>query len=108
MSKELARQSVPARRRYRFSSNRMTFPRELRDAIPDLPTYVGRVLEISAMDGDATNNVLFGPQVHLRFVVKETGKLAGEFSIRVDLQADAARTLAATISKLADEAEGTR
>ena len=108
MSKELARQSVPARRRYRFSSNRMTFPRELRDAIPDLPTYVGRVLEISAMDGDATNNVLFGPQVHLRFVVKETGKLAGEFPIRMDLQSDAARTLAATLTKLADEAEGPR
>jgi hypothetical protein len=105
MSKELARQSVAARRRYRFSSNRMTFPRELRDAIPDLPTYVGRVLEISAMDGEATNSVLFGPQVHLRFVVKETGKLAGEFAIRVDLQADAARTLAETIAKLADQAE---
>jgi hypothetical protein len=83
----------------------MTFPRELRDAIPDLPTYVGRVLEIDAMDGDASNNVLFGPQVHLRFVVKETGKLAGEFHIKVDLQAEAARTLAATIAKLADEAE---
>jgi hypothetical protein len=41
-------------------------------------------------------------------VVKETGKLAGEFSIRVDLQTDAARTLAATISKLADEADGAR
>lgn len=108
MSKELARQTPPARRRYRFSSNRMTFPRELRDAIPDLPTYVGRVLEIAAMDGDATNNVLFGPQVHLRFVVKETGKLAGEFPIRIDLQADAARTLAETIAKLADEAEGGR
>jgi hypothetical protein len=106
MSKELARQSVPARRRYRFSSNRMTFPRELRDAIPDLPTYVGRVLEISAMDGEATNSVLFGPQVHLRFVVKETGKLAGEFAIRVDLQADAARTLAETIANLADQADG--
>jgi hypothetical protein len=108
MSKDLARQSVSARRRYRFSSNRMTFPRELRDAIPDLPTYVGRVLEISAMDGDSTNHVLFGPQVHLRFVVKETGKLAGEFPIRIDLQADAARTLAATIARLADEAEAPR
>jgi hypothetical protein len=47
----------------------------------------------------------FGPLVELRLVVKETGKLSGRFAIRMDRQAEAARELAATLNKLADDAE---
>jgi hypothetical protein len=106
MSKELTRKSVPAkaRRRYTFMGNTMAFPRELRDAIPDLPTCVGRVLKVDAISGDASHSQLFGPRVNLRLLVKETGKLTGEFVIRLDLEPNAARTLAKTLHELADRA----
>lgn len=109
MSKELTRKSVPvkARRRYVFMGNTMGFPRELRDAIPDLPTCLGRVLKVDAINGDASNSQLFGPRVNLKLVVKETGKLTGEFVIRLDLEPDAARTLAHTLRELADRASKT-
>ena len=103
MSSEIARTSVPVRR-YRFSRNTMAFPRELREAIPDLPTYVGRVLELDAMSALPTNSQ-FGPRVHLSLVVKETGKLSGEYVVRVDLEVESARALAATLTQLADQAE---
>jgi hypothetical protein len=83
----------------------MAFPRELRDAIPDLPTCVGRLLELDSMSAQPTNTVLYGPRVHLKLVVKETGKLSGEFTVRVDLEVESARALAATITQLADQAE---
>src|SRR5262249_34242897 len=57
--------------------NLMTFPRGLRDAIPDMPTCVGRVLELSSMTGDAMLTFWGGRQVHLDLLVKETGKLKG-------------------------------
>jgi hypothetical protein len=38
-------------------------------------------------------------------VVKETGKLTGEFTVRVDLEVESARALAATLTQLADQAE---
>jgi hypothetical protein len=81
----------------------MSFPRELRDAIPDL--HAGRALVLDSINGQVTSNPLFGSLVTLKLVVKETGKLTGEFVVRMDLQIDAARTLAATLTQLADEAE---
>jgi hypothetical protein len=104
MSTELTKTDVPVPRG-RFSRNTMAFPRELRDAIPDLPTYVGRVLELDSMSAQPTNTHLFGPRVHLKLVVKETGKLTGEFTVRVDLEVESARALAATLTQLADQAE---
>ena len=83
----------------------MGFPRELREAIPDLPTCVGRVLQVDAINGDASNTQLCGPRVNLKLVVKETGKLTGEFVIRLDLELDAARALAGTLTELAERAE---
>jgi hypothetical protein len=77
----------------------MAFPRELRQAIPDL--HAGRVLEIDSVSGQATN--LFEPLVELRIQVKETGKLKGKYLIAVALQSDAARKLAATLVELADQ-----
>ncbi len=86
----------------------MSFPRGLRDAIPDLPTSVGRVLQLDSTTGAATKTRLFGPRVHLKMVVKETGKLKGEFVVLMDLEPAAARGLAGTLTQLADEAEKSR
>ena len=104
MSSELTKADVPIPRRP-LSRNTMAFPRELRDAIPDLPTYVGRVLELDSMSAQPTHSHLFGPRVNLKLIVKETGKLHGEFTVRVDLQAESARALAATLIQLADKAD---
>jgi hypothetical protein len=109
MAKEVTlRRSLPARRRWVFETNTMGFPRALREAIPDHPTSIGRVLKIDSMNGHATNTTLFGPGVHLKVVVKETGRLKGEFVIRMDLEPTAARTLAATLLTLADQADKSR
>ncbi len=83
--------------------NTMAFPRELRSAIPDL--HAGRVLELDSINGRASNTALFGRLVELKLVVKETGKLSGRFVVRMGLQVDAARQLAASLNELADQAE---
>lgn len=105
MSKEVARGGVPARRRILDLGNTIGLPRELREAIPDLPTCVGRVLKVDSINGDASHTQLFGARVNLKLVVKETGKLKGEFVIRLDLEPDAARALAGTLSELVERAE---
>ena len=81
----------------------MAFPRELRGAIPDL--HAGRVLELDSINGDTSHTLLLGRLVHLKLVVKETGKLSGKFVVGMTLQVDAARQLAANLTRLADEAE---
>src|SRR5437870_3983796 len=83
--------------------NTMAFPRELRKAIPDL--HAGRVLELDSINGQASNTTLFGRVVELKLVVKETGRLKGRFVVRMVLQVDAARQLAASLTELADQAE---
>lgn len=105
MSKEVSRKRAPARRGLLAPGNTMGFPRELREAIPDLPTCVGRVLKVDTINGDATNSQLFGPRVNLKVIVKETGKLKGEFVIRLDLEPEAARALGETLKKLAERAD---
>ena len=102
MSTELTQKGVPPARRP-ARRNYMSFPRELRDAIPAL--HRGRVLELDSVNLAASNTELFGRRVSLKLVVKETGKLDRQFVVRMDLQIDAARQLAATLSQLADEAE---
>jgi len=108
MSKAITRKALPARRRWALTTNTMGFPRALRDAIPDMPTCVGRVLKIDSVDGEASNSAIFGPSVHLKLVVKETGKLSGEFVIRMDLEAATARALSETLAQLADQAENAK
>ena len=100
MSEELTRTKTAARRRRYFESNTITFPKTLRDAIPDLPTCAGRVLKLDSINGDASNSA-FGPRVHLSVVAKETGKLKGEFTVRIDLEPGAALALAETLTRLA-------
>jgi hypothetical protein len=101
MGNELAPQGDPARRLAR--RNYMAFPRELREAIPDLHT--GRALELDSINGQSSNTLLLGPLVQLKLLVKETGKLSGQFIVRMDLQPDAARKLATELNKLADVAD---
>jgi hypothetical protein len=101
MSAEVTGKSVPARRGL-YRRNTMAFPRELRAAIPDL--HAGRVLELDSINGRAWDGPLFGPLVELKLVVKETGKLKGKFVVRMGLQVEAARQLAATLTQLADQA----
>jgi hypothetical protein len=108
MGKQLSRNTVARRGTLRVRLtpyNTIAFPRELREAIPDLPTCVGRVLKLDSVNGKASNSELFGPRIHLSLAVRETGKLKGKFVIRIDLLPEAARTLAATLTRLADEVE---
>jgi hypothetical protein len=104
MNKELARQNDPVWRLPR--RNTMAFPRELREAIPDLHT--GRALELDSINGQSSNSLLFGPLVKLKLVVKETGKLNARFVILMDLQPDAARELATELTRLADAADNSQ
>ncbi len=101
MGNELAPKGDPAPRLVR--RNYMAFPRELREAIPDL--HAGRALELDSINGQSSNSLLLGPLVQLKLLVKETGKLSGQFVVRMDLQPDAARKLAAELNKLADVAD---
>jgi hypothetical protein len=101
MGNELAPINNPVRSLPR--RNYMAFPRELRDAIPDL--HAGRSLELDSITGQSSNPIWRGPCVQLKLLVKETGNLTGRFVIRMDLQPDAARKLAAELTRLADEAD---
>ena len=101
MSNKLTAGKLPMRGRSR--RNAMFFPRELREAISDL--HSGRDLALDSINARSSNMVFFGPIVQLQLVVKETGKLKGRFVIGMDLQPDAARELAATLTKLANVAQ---
>ena len=105
MSTELTRTTPPSRRRPLKNRNTILFPRELRDAIPDLPTYTGRLLELESIDGSMVDTPFFGRLVSVKMVVAETGKLTGKFEVRLGLQAEAARALAETLLQLADSLE---
>ncbi len=105
MSAEVTRRPtrLPAARLPR--RNYMTFPTELRNAIPELPTYVGRTLELAGTHGHSSNTRFFGARVHLGLEIRETGKLKGRFTVRMDLEVEAARALARNLLELADRAE---
>jgi hypothetical protein len=85
-------------------ANTMTFPQELRDAIPVMQPCWGRILQLSSIDGDCQHN-LRGRRVGLKFLVEETGKLSGVFPVYADLDVEAARTLAATLLNLVEQVE---
>jgi len=102
MSRQLTKKHIPARRTLNLG-NTMAFPRELRAAIPDL--HAGRVLELHSITGFASHSLFLGRLVHLQLAVKETGRLSGKFVVGMALQIEAARQLAATLTRLADEAE---
>ena len=85
--------------------NTMSFPQALRDAIPTLARCWGRCLVIGSATGRAPNDAFWGQRVHIKFQVEESGKLTGKFDVWMDLDPEAARGLAQTLSRLADEAE---
>jgi hypothetical protein len=84
----------------------MAFPRELRQAIPDL--HAGRVLELDSINGRTLDIPEFGPPVELKLGGQETGKLKGQFVVVMGLEIDAARKLAATLTELAEQAAAAR
>jgi hypothetical protein len=91
----------PKRPRY----NTMSFPQALRDAIPTMPRCWGRSLELASIDGDCCNSAFYGRQVRLKFQVRETGKLKGVFEVQAQLNLEAARALAKTLTDLVEQAE---
>ncbi|HEY7333975.1 MAG TPA: hypothetical protein VH639_03760 [Bryobacteraceae bacterium] len=93
--------------RRRFNPNRIFLPRALREAIPDLPTCVGRDLELEAISGRPASAVFVGKYIRLELLGTETGKLTGKFPVTVSLSVQAARALAESLNKLADQAENT-
>jgi hypothetical protein len=94
--------------------NTIVFPKELRDAIPE---YGSRALvfdsvngsrskapvSISGMIGEA--QVDFGTRAQIRFLVHETGKLDGQFTLLVDLDSETTRALGRFLVQLADKAD---
>lgn len=85
--------------------NTMFFPSELQQAIPNLPSCSGRVLELDAIHGEPVSTEWFGERVQVKLRVQETGKLTGKYDVLLDLQPEAARALAATLTELADRLE---
>jgi hypothetical protein len=83
----------------------MSFPRELRDAIPALDPCWGRCLVLASIDGNCSHN-LRGQRVGLKFQVKETGKLSGQFPVYADFDVEAARELAHTLLNLVERVKG--
>src|SRR5690349_4263868 len=81
--------------------NTITFPKELRDAIPD---YAPRALVFDCVTGTHYDGSKFsrllgrpyrgkGARTRLTFLVHETGKLKGEFDLLVDMDTDTTRAL---------------
>ena len=85
--------------------NAMIFPQALREAIPATPGCWGRALELASVDGDCCNSSFYGQQTRLKFVVRETGKLKGVFEVHAQLNLEAARALAKTLTDLVEQAE---
>jgi len=97
---------IPARPTRRWLwPNMMSFPQALREAIPTLERCWGRCLVLGSITGRALNSRLLGKRVQIKFQVEESGKLTGKFDVWMDLDPEAARGLAQTLSRLADEAE---
>ena len=63
------------------------------------------MLKLDSVTARVSRAEFFGEHVQVNLRVCETGKLNGEFTVRVDLLPEAARTLAATLTRLADEVE---
>jgi hypothetical protein len=84
--------------------NWVTFPRQLRDAIPDWDLCAGRVLELESADARPTNTGWTGRRVAVKLQVCETGKLEGVFDVWIDLNISAAKALAEVLQTAAEQA----
>jgi len=77
--------------------NTVSFPRELRDAIPDHEPSGGRLLKLESAHAQPAHTVEWGRRVQIKLQVCETGKLSGVFEVLIDMEAEAAQALAQTI-----------
>jgi hypothetical protein len=84
--------------------NTVTFPRALRDAIPEHELCAGRALQLDSLDALPLHTAEFGRRVAMRLRAVETGKLTGQFNLLVDLDITAAKTLAQTLLDAVDQA----
>ena len=93
--------------------NTITFPKELRNAIPD---YAPRALVFDSVSGTHYDGSKFsrllgvpwrgnGARARLTFVVHETGKLTGQFHLLLDMDTETTRALGQYLLDLADRAE---
>lgn len=96
--------------------NTITFPKELRDAIPD---YAPRALVFDSVSGAHYDGSQFsrllgvpyrgnGARTRLKLLVHETGKLKGQFDLLVDLDTETTRALGQYLIDLANQAEAAR
>jgi hypothetical protein len=97
MSKAVARKLRPV--------NNVTFPRELREAIPEHEPSAGRCLKLESVDAQGAHTVEWGRRVQIKLRVCETGKLSGVFDVWVDVEVEAARALAELIQEAVGQAE---
>lgn len=88
----------------RTRPNWVTFPRELREAIPEFEPCLGRVLQLENADVGATDSEWIGRRVAVKLTVCETGKLNGTFDVVVSLNIDAARALGDLLHSAAEKA----
>jgi hypothetical protein len=102
MPRKIAGAGEVAPPRRRLSPNRIFLPTALREAIPDLPTCLGRDLELDSMTAGISKTPWFGDRVELKLLAKETGKLTGEFTLNIGLSIDAARALAELLIKVVE------
>ncbi len=88
----------------RVLPNWVTFPRQLRDAIPDREPCAGRVLQLESVDARPTNTAWTGHRVAVKVTACETGKLTGSFDVWLDLDPHAAEALAKVLQRAAERA----
>ena len=88
----------------RTAANWVSFPRALRDAIPDFEPCMGRVLQLEHADVAATDTEWIGRRVAVKLTVCETGKLDGSFDVVVSLNIDAAKALGDLLHSAAEKA----
>ena len=84
-------------------TNTISFPQELRDAIPDHKPSAGRVLKLETVNAQAANTIEWGRRVQIKLEVCETGKLSGVFDLWIDMEAEAAQALAETLSAAVEQ-----
>jgi hypothetical protein len=91
----------------RILPNWVTFPRELRNAIPESEICLGRVLQLEHAEVVPTNTEWTGRRVAMKLTVCETGKLTGVFEVLVSLNIDAAKALGDLLLSAAENAAKT-
>jgi hypothetical protein len=85
--------------------NWITFPQNLRDAIPNFEPCDGRVLQLDSIDASPTESEWIGRRVRVKLRCCETGKLDGVFDVSISLNIGAAEALAEVLHDAAARAK---